>query len=102
MKKGTPVFAEVPFIHQVRIQTLCLSFTDDEETLFNQRVDEINRADLAWVIHIGDIGWYSCSDSLFLARFQLYQQIRHPFVYTPTRCFRPPPGVQRGGASILS
>lgn len=58
-------------------------YTDDEEARFNRLIDEINQDDLAWVIHIGDIGRYSCSDSLFLARFQLYQQIQHPLVYTP-------------------
>ena len=58
-------------------------YTDEEEVRLNRLIDEINQEELAWVIHIGDIGRHSCSDSLFQARFELYQRIRHPFVYTP-------------------
>ncbi len=77
-------------------------YTNEEETRLNRLIDEVNQDELAWVIHIGDIGRHSCSDSLFLARFQLFQQIRHPFVYTPgdnewTDCHQ----AARGGFSPL-
>ena len=46
-------------------------------------MDLISRHDLAWVLNVGDILWYPCSDALIERRFQMFQKIRHPFIYTP-------------------
>jgi hypothetical protein len=58
-------------------------YREDEEARVRRLIDDVNREDMAWVVHIGDIGRFSCSDSLIQARFQLFQRFRHPFVYTP-------------------
>ena len=58
-------------------------YTDRDEAPFEQVLKQINAEELAWVIHLGDILSHPCSDSVFQARFQTFQQVRHPMVYTP-------------------
>lgn len=46
----------------------------------------MNRADLAFVVHVGDIGappFGSCLDETYYRRRDEFNQSRHPFVYTP-------------------
>jgi hypothetical protein len=53
---------------------------------FGRMLAEINAdADIAFVVHVGDIksGAESCSDRLLRARFDQLQQLRMPLVYTP-------------------
>ncbi len=59
--------------------------TAGEEVALGRVIDEMNREDLAFVVHVGDIksGGSRCSDELFEQRKALLQRIRHPFVYTP-------------------
>lgn len=66
-----------------------------EEFLFTQELKEIDREDLAFVVHVGDIksGGSPCSDALFAKRLQQFQSVRHPFIYVPgdnewTDCWR--------------
>lgn len=71
-------------------------------------MNEINAADLAFVVHAGDfafdgIGWKKttkglppCSDKTFLDRLGLAKSSRHPFIFTPgdndwTDCHRAKP-----------
>lgn len=56
-----------------------------EEPAFAQELKEIDREDLAFVVHIGDIksGGSPCSDALFARRLQQFQSVRHPFIYVP-------------------
>ena len=75
---------------------------------FVAMMQEIDSADLAFVVHAGDfwfdgIGWKDttkglppCSDEVFVDRLQLANRSRHPFVLTPgdndwTDCFRAKP-----------
>jgi hypothetical protein len=46
---------------------------------------DINREDLAFVVHVGDFksGSSPCSDELFAKRLQQFQSVRHPFIYVP-------------------
>jgi hypothetical protein len=47
---------------------------------------EMNRADLAFVVHVGDIGappFGSCLDETYYRRRDEFNQSRHPLVYTP-------------------
>jgi hypothetical protein len=47
---------------------------------------ELNRADLAFVVHVGDIGstaYNSCTDETYYRRRDEFNQSRHPFVFTP-------------------
>ncbi len=70
-----------------------------EESLFAQMLEEINQENLAFVVHIGDIksGATPCSDELFVARKQLFDRSRYPFILVPgdnewTDCWRPAAG----------
>jgi len=47
---------------------------------------EMNRADLAFVVHVGDIGappFGSCLDDTYYRRRDEFNQSRHPLVFTP-------------------
>lgn len=47
---------------------------------------EMNRADLAFVVHVGDIGeppFGSCKDETYYRRRDEFNQSRHPLVFTP-------------------
>ena len=49
-------------------------------------IEDVNeRADLEWVIHVGDIkgGAQPCTDEFLRSRFDLYQGFAIPLVYTP-------------------
>ncbi|HEV3050011.1 MAG TPA: hypothetical protein VGX50_06870, partial [Longimicrobium sp.] len=68
-----------------------------EEGPFARMVEDVNRADLAWLIHVGDILGGPCSDEMFRDRRQKMDAIRHPVIYTPgdnewTDCHRPGDG----------
>ncbi len=54
-----------------------------EEIKVRKLIRRLNSADFAWVIHAGDILWYPCSDAEFQKRFDMFQESRHPFIYTP-------------------
>lgn len=54
-----------------------------EEGTFARVVEDVNRAELAWLVHVGDILGAPCSDAVFRDRLQKMQAIRHPVVYTP-------------------
>jgi hypothetical protein len=45
----------------------------------------IDREDLAFVIHVGDIGAgrFMCTDAGYERRFQQFERSRHPMIYTP-------------------
>ncbi len=47
---------------------------------------EMNQADLAFVVHVGDIGsptYNSCKDETYYQRRDEFNQSRHPLVFTP-------------------
>lgn len=46
-------------------------------------LDEIGRDDLAFVIHVGDILWYPCTDETYRQRFEQLDALTHAVVYTP-------------------
>ena len=59
-------------------------YDDAQETnYFPNMIEELNRADLAFVVHDGDIkaGATPCSDPLLEKRFRQFQQLKHPFIY---------------------
>jgi hypothetical protein len=46
----------------------------------------MNREDLAFVVHVGDIGspvYNSCKDEIYLQRREEFNQSRHPLMFTP-------------------
>jgi hypothetical protein len=54
-----------------------------ERRRFALLIDDINRADVEWLVHVGDIMWGRCSDEALASRLEALKQIRHPVVYTP-------------------
>ncbi|MEO8193091.1 MAG: metallophosphoesterase [Gemmatimonadales bacterium] len=68
-----------------------------EEHRFERVLHDVNRSDVQWLIHVGDILWYPCSDAAFENRFRYFQSVDHPVVYTPgdnewTDCYQKRPG----------
>ena len=63
------------------------------EPLFRAAIGDMNRADLAFVLHVGDIeadgryayvgGARTCTDESFEQRFEMFAASRHPFILTP-------------------
>jgi len=56
-----------------------------EAAALDSMIAEINREDLAFVIHVGDItgGQGPCTDKWFEARKRQFEKFRHPFVIVP-------------------
>lgn len=55
----------------------------DATNSFPNMIEEINRAQLAFVVHDGDIksGGVPCSDELMFERYRQFQTFRHPLIY---------------------
>ncbi|HYS51927.1 MAG TPA: metallophosphoesterase family protein [Burkholderiales bacterium] len=56
-----------------------------EATALDSMIEDINREDLAFVIHVGDItgGQGPCTDEWLEARKRQFEKLRHPFVIVP-------------------
>ncbi len=54
-----------------------------EEARFRHTLDDVNREDLAWFLHVGDIFWYPCSDDHYEDVLASLNRVRHPVIYTP-------------------
>ena len=56
-----------------------------EVAVLDSMIEEINREDLAFVIHVGDItgGQGPCTDEWLAARKHQFEKFRHPFVIVP-------------------
>jgi hypothetical protein len=50
---------------------------------FRRVIEDANRADLQWFLHVGDILWYPCSNEAYGDRLYRMNGIRHPVIYTP-------------------
>ncbi len=66
-----------------------------QEWIFAEMLQDLEREDLAFVVHVGDFknGRSPCSDELFAKRLQQFQSVRHPFIFVPgdnewTDCYR--------------
>ena len=76
-----------------------LPYSEREEQALRDMMREIDGADLAFVIHVGDIksGYSRCDDAVYAWNKQVFERSRHPFVYVPgdnewTDCHRPSNG----------
>jgi len=60
-------------------------YTWFEEAHFPDLIAEMNKEDLAFVVHVGDFKAQDapCSDELFLQRRRWFDSIRHPFIFVP-------------------
>jgi hypothetical protein len=70
-------------------------YSDDQVPKFSNLLQELNNANLAFVVHVGDFkaGDTLCSDEIFAHRKGLFQTSKHPFIYLPgdnewTECHR--------------
>ena len=56
-----------------------------EEAPFERMLERIDREDVAFTIHVGDIGagHSTCTDAGFERRFRQLDRSRHPLIYTP-------------------
>jgi hypothetical protein len=56
-----------------------------EEAPFERMLERIDREDVAFTIHVGDIGAgrATCTDAGFEKRFRQLDRSRHPLIYTP-------------------
>lgn len=68
-----------------------------EQGRFRRVLDDVERSDVAWLLHVGDILWYPCSDEAFERRRAQLEAIDLPVVYTPgdnewTDCHEARPG----------
>lgn len=50
---------------------------------FRRVIEDVNKADLQWLLHVGDILWFPCSNDEYRDRLAAINSIRHPVVYTP-------------------
>ena len=62
-------------------------YAEDEVERLERVIDEMNRAPLAFVVHVGDIGQstvaQACGDAWLQQRKAQFGRIRHPFVLLP-------------------
>ncbi len=60
-------------------------YSEAEASALDSMIEEINREDLAFVIHVGDItgGQGPCTDVWLAARKRQFEKFRHPFVIVP-------------------
>ena len=56
-----------------------------EEPPFERMLERIDREDVAFTIHVGDIGAGrgACSDAAYEKHFRRLDHLRHPLIYTP-------------------
>lgn len=71
-----------------------------DEVRFERLVEQLNRVELAWVLHVGDILWFPCSEEKYRQRLATFESIRHPFLLTPgdndwSDCWEPIAGGHR-------
>lgn len=73
-----------------------LPYSRDEEERFPGLIADMNREDLAFVVHVGDFksAVSTCSDEIFIERKGWFELSRHPLIFVPgdnewTDCRRP-------------
>lgn len=54
-----------------------------DERRFEHVIDQLEADDLAWVVHVGDILHFPCSDEMYRTRLATFERIGHPVVFTP-------------------
>ena len=60
-------------------------YTQEEEGRFPALIAEMNREELAFVVHVGDFkaAWTRCTDELYAQRREWFDLSRHPFIFVP-------------------
>jgi len=62
-----------------------LGYRPQEEPLTQNVLDDIDKATLAFVVHVGDLSSprFACTDEFLAKRFAQFNALAHPFVFTP-------------------
>jgi hypothetical protein len=62
-----------------------LGYRPTEELLVQNVLDDINKASLDFVVHLGDLSSprFACTDEHLAKRFAQFNDSAHPFVFTP-------------------
>jgi hypothetical protein len=76
-------------------------YSAESEAQFPHLMDDLNRSDVAFVVHVGDFKagtFMLCDDAMFTSRRNQFDASRHPFIYTPgdnewTDCHFPKAGA---------
>lgn len=68
-----------------------------EQGRYRRLLADVGRADIAWLIHVGDLFWYPCSDEAYRLRLDEMNAIPRAVFYTPgdnewTDCHHAVPG----------
>lgn len=68
-------------------------YSPSEREPWRRVLAEVRQADVAWLIHVGDLLWYPCSDAVYAERRAELAAAGPPVVYTPgdnewTDCYR--------------
>lgn len=50
---------------------------------FRRVLDDVNRSNVQWLLHVGDIQWYPCSDSAFAEKLSAMNSVDRAVIYTP-------------------
>lgn len=54
-----------------------------EEGRVRRLIDDANNANLQWLLHVGDLLWYPCSDAALADRLRLINTVLPAVIYTP-------------------
>jgi hypothetical protein len=68
-----------------------------EEIRYKQVRKALDKNDLSFIVHVGDIFWRPCSDAHYEQVFGWFMNMKHPVIYTPgdnewTDCWQRAPG----------
>jgi hypothetical protein len=58
-------------------------YTERDARKYGHFLEDVGRAGIEWLLHVGDILWYPCSDEAFRDRLASFNSIEHPVIYTP-------------------
>jgi len=54
-----------------------------EMPAFMRVLEDVNRSDVQWLIHVGDIQWFPCTDSAYREKLAAMNTIDRAVIYTP-------------------
>jgi len=58
-------------------------YQKSEMPAFRRVLDDVNRSDVQWLIHVGDIQWFPCTDSAYREKLAAMNTIERAVIYTP-------------------
>jgi hypothetical protein len=86
---GAMLVASTPALSQAPALTFGLigdlGYGPAEEPLLQNVLDDLNRSDLTFVVHVGDLSAtaHGCTDDVVTRRFAQFNASAHPFIYIP-------------------